>query len=50
VKPYLEKYFTKVGMVEWLKVKSQSSSPSTTKKKKSEAGHAKGRALMEGGG
>jgi hypothetical protein len=34
VKPYLEKYFTKVGMVEWLKVKSQSSSPSTTKKKK----------------
>jgi hypothetical protein len=34
VRPYLEKSFTKVGLVEWLKVKALSSSPSTTKKKK----------------
>jgi hypothetical protein len=33
-KPYLEKPFTKIGLVEWLKVKVLSSSPSTTKKKK----------------
>jgi hypothetical protein len=33
VKPYLEKPFTKIGLVEWLKVKALSSSPSTTKKK-----------------
>jgi hypothetical protein len=32
--PYLEKPFTKVGLVEWLKVKALSSSPSTAKKKK----------------
>jgi hypothetical protein len=34
VRPYLEKPFTKTGLVEWLKVKALSSSPSTTKKKK----------------
>jgi hypothetical protein len=34
-RPYLEKPFTKIGLVEWLKVKALSSSPSTTKKKKS---------------
>jgi hypothetical protein len=34
VKPYLEKLFTKIGLVEWLKVKALSSSPSTTKKKR----------------
>jgi hypothetical protein len=28
---YLEKPFTKIGLVEWLKVKALSSSPSTTK-------------------
>jgi hypothetical protein len=28
----LEKFFTKIGLVEWLKVKALSSSPSTTKK------------------
>jgi hypothetical protein len=28
--PYLEKPFTKVGLVEWLKVKALSSSPSTS--------------------
>jgi hypothetical protein len=33
-KPYLEKSFTKIGLVEWLKVKVLSSSPSTAKKKK----------------
>jgi hypothetical protein len=33
--PYLKKPFTKIGLVEWLKVKVMSSSPSTTKKKKS---------------
>jgi ribosomal protein S21 len=30
----LEKPFTKIGLVEWLKVKALSSSPSTGKKKK----------------
>jgi hypothetical protein len=34
MRPYLEKPFTKIGLVEWLKVKAMSSSPSTTKKKK----------------
>jgi hypothetical protein len=36
MRPYLEKKkpFTKIGLVEWLKVKALSSSPSTTKKKK----------------
>jgi hypothetical protein len=33
-RPYLEKPFTKIGLVEWLKVKALSSSPSTAKKKK----------------
>jgi hypothetical protein len=36
VRPYLEKLFTKIGLVEWLKVKALSSSPSTAKKKKKE--------------
>jgi hypothetical protein len=30
----LKKPFTKMGLVEWLKVKALSSSPSTAKKKK----------------
>jgi hypothetical protein len=34
MRPYLEKSFTKIGLVEWLKVKALSSSPSTAKKKK----------------
>jgi hypothetical protein len=34
VRPYLKKPFTKIGLVEWLKVKALSSSPSTAKKKK----------------
>jgi hypothetical protein len=34
VKPYLEKPFTKIGLVEQLKVKALSSSPSIHKKKK----------------
>jgi hypothetical protein len=34
VRPYLEKPFTKIGLVEWPKVKALSSSSSTTKKKK----------------
>jgi hypothetical protein len=34
VRPFLEDPFTKVGLVEWLKVKVLSSSPSTAKKKK----------------
>jgi hypothetical protein len=33
MRPYLEKPFTKIGLVEWLKVKALSSSPSTTPKK-----------------
>jgi hypothetical protein len=31
---YLEKPFTKIGLVEWLKVKALDSNSSTTKKKK----------------
>jgi hypothetical protein len=31
MKPYLEKPFTKIRLVEWLKVKALSSSPSTKK-------------------
>jgi hypothetical protein len=31
---YLEKPFTKIGLVEWFKVKALSSNPSTSKKKK----------------
>jgi hypothetical protein len=31
---YLKKPFTKIGLVEWLKVKALSSSPSTGKKKR----------------
>jgi hypothetical protein len=33
-RPNLEKPFTKIGLVEWLKVTALSSSPSTKKKKK----------------
>jgi hypothetical protein len=33
-RPYLEKPFTKIGLVEWLKVKVLSLSPSMQKKKK----------------
>jgi hypothetical protein len=29
VRPYLKKHFTKIGLVEWLKVKALSSNPST---------------------
>jgi hypothetical protein len=32
--PISKKPFTKIGLVEWLKVKAPSSSPSTSKKKK----------------
>jgi hypothetical protein len=32
-RPYLKKPFTKIELVEWLKVKALSSSPSTTKQK-----------------
>jgi hypothetical protein len=32
VRPYLEKPFTKIGLVEWLKVKALSSSPILQKK------------------
>jgi hypothetical protein len=34
MRPYLEKTFSKKELVEWLKVKFLSSSPSTQKKKK----------------
>jgi hypothetical protein len=34
VRPYFEKPFTKIGLVEWLKEKALSSSFSTAKKKK----------------
>jgi hypothetical protein len=35
LRPYLEKPFAKIGLVEWLKVKALSSSPNTEKKKSS---------------
>jgi hypothetical protein len=34
MRSYLEKSFTKIGLVEWLKVKALSSSSSIAKKKK----------------
>jgi hypothetical protein len=34
VRSYLEKSFTKIGLVEWFKMKTLSSSSSTAKKKK----------------
>jgi hypothetical protein len=34
MRPYVEKPFTKVGLMDWLNVKALSSSPSTSKKKK----------------
>jgi hypothetical protein len=34
LRPYLEKPFTKIGLVEWLKVKALSSNSNTEKKKK----------------
>jgi hypothetical protein len=37
-RPYLKILFTKIRLVEWLKVKALSSSPSTTKKKKDTGG------------
>jgi hypothetical protein len=33
-RPYLEKPFTNIELVEWLKVKALSSNPSTAKKQK----------------
>jgi hypothetical protein len=33
MRPYLKKPFTKIGLVEWLKVKALSSSPTTTPQK-----------------
>jgi hypothetical protein len=41
MRPYLEKLFTEIGLVEWLKVKALSSSPSTKKKKKKKSENAK---------
>jgi hypothetical protein len=35
-RPYLVKPFTKIGLVDWLKVKALSSRPSTSKTKKKE--------------
>jgi hypothetical protein len=47
VRPYLEKPFTKIGLVEWLKVKALSSSPSTTKKQNMALGvYLSGRMLI----
>jgi hypothetical protein len=34
VRPYLKEPFTKIGLVEWLKVKALSSGPSISKKEK----------------
>jgi hypothetical protein len=35
MRPYLEKRFTKIELVDWLKVKAMSSSPRTSKTKQS---------------
>jgi hypothetical protein len=40
-RPYLKKPFTKIGLVEWLKVKAPSSSPSTAKKTKTKTNKQK---------
>jgi ribosomal protein S21 len=37
----LKKPFTKIGLVEWLKVKAQSSNPSTANKQKKKNGRRK---------
>jgi hypothetical protein len=47
MRPYLEKTFTKIRLVEWLKVKALSSSPSTTKKKKRKKEKKKEKTLCE---
>jgi hypothetical protein len=39
VRLYLEKPFTKIGLVEWLKVKALNSGPSAEKKKKKKKPH-----------
>jgi hypothetical protein len=39
-RPYLEKPFTKIGLVKWLKVKALSSSPVPQKKNKCKEGKA----------
>jgi hypothetical protein len=36
-RPYLKKTFTKIGVVEWLKMKALRSNPSTAKKKGSQS-------------
>jgi hypothetical protein len=41
-RPYLEKPFTNIGLVEWLKVKAVSSSTRTTKKKRKKRKRKKG--------
>jgi hypothetical protein len=41
MRPYFKKPFTKIGLVEWLKVKALSSNLSTTKKKKKELSDTK---------
>jgi hypothetical protein len=46
----LKKPFTKIGLVEWLKVKTLSSSPSTTKKKKKSARNRKSGKYFSGSG
>jgi hypothetical protein len=38
MRPYLENPFTKIGLVEWLKVKALSSNPSTTHTQKKTVG------------
>jgi hypothetical protein len=41
LRPYLKNSFTKIGLVEWLKVKTLRSSSNTTKKKKKKASFKK---------
>jgi hypothetical protein len=42
VRPYLEKPFTKIGLLKWLKVKVLSSNPSTAKRTKKQKGGQSG--------
>jgi hypothetical protein len=47
--PISKKTFTKIGLVEWLKVKALSSSSSTAKKKEKEKRKEEGRGQKKGG-
>jgi hypothetical protein len=43
MRPYVKKPFTKIGLVEWLKVKALSSSSSIIKREREKKGRERGR-------